>query len=84
METHLSKYIKKTQRGFLSEKNIQHYIKHHRPNQTTIDFNQIQLVKTFTTRGFFYSYGTFYPLKNTELDNGRRDTELNQAELKKN
>ncbi|WP_017727063.1 hypothetical protein [Halalkalibacterium ligniniphilum] len=73
---------KNTRRGFLHESNIKHYIKYHRPNQPMIDFNKVNVVKTFTTKGFFYHNGTCFTLKSSELDNGRRDTALDQQELK--
>lgn len=73
---------KKNRRGFLSAKNINYYIRHHRPNQSIVNFNQVNVIRTFTTRGFYYNEGNFYVLKNNPLDNGRRDTPLNNDELK--
>ncbi len=72
----------KNNRGYLNAKNINHYIKNHRPNQSMVDFTKVHVIKSFSTSGFYYSEGNFYTLKNNELDNGRRDTPLNNDELK--
>lgn len=74
---------KNTNRGYLNEKNIAHYIKGHRPYSSNIDFNKINEVITFKTKGFFLDDGVCYQLINDPYDNGRRNTTLNSLEVEK-
>ncbi len=74
---------KKTRRGFLSEKNMKHYIANHRPGMQQVDFNKVQQVKTFTTEALFLENEEILHLKSSDVDNGRRDTVLNKAETER-
>lgn len=74
---------KKTERGYLSVKNIQFYIKKHRPGMKKLDYRTIRTITTFTTKGFFLDQNQCFILKQGNLDNGRRDTKLDKDEIKK-
>lgn len=71
-----------TKRGFIKEKNIQHYIKKHRPKLSPVNFNQLDKVYLFETKGYFFENSQCFPLKQGEYDNGRRDTQLHANEVK--
>ncbi|MDO7269409.1 hypothetical protein [Shouchella clausii] len=73
---------KDTKRGYLNEKNIQSYIRNHRPHLKQLDFNKVSSVITFTTKGYFLENQQLYALKEGPRDNGRRDTALDAAEVK--
>ncbi|AYV68209.1 hypothetical protein C2I06_15795 [Niallia circulans] len=72
----------KTNRGYLDEVNIQHYISRHRMGLNKLDFNKVTAVTTFSTQGFYCDQYSCYTLKSDEYDNGRRDTKLDANELK--
>ena len=73
----------KTKRGYLAEKNIQSYIKNCRPGLKRLDFNQVRAIRLFSTRGFFQEGYTCYELMNKSLENGRRKTTLDTAEVER-
>lgn len=72
---------KQTRRGFIQERNLQQYVKQHRPSLSWFNLNQVTTIRTFTTRSFFYENEQFLRIKNTELDNGRRERTLDQEEV---
>ena len=71
-------------RGFIQQRNMQHYIKKHRPFLSKVTFlNRVKEVRIFNTRSFFYDEkGKLVTLKQTDLDNGRRNEELDQKQVK--
>ncbi|TSB48525.1 hypothetical protein [Alkalicoccobacillus porphyridii] len=73
----------KSKRGFIQERNLQHYIKQHRPTITSTSFlHEARHIRLFTTRSFFFEKGRLYSLKSTDLDNGRRDVQLDDKHVK--
>ncbi|GAA0498514.1 hypothetical protein GCM10008986_27030 [Salinibacillus aidingensis] len=68
-------------RGYLKEVNIQNYIKKHRPDMKPVDFRKVTNLYLFSTKGFFMDDKRCYELKDTWLDNGRRDTGLDGDEI---
>ncbi|MDX8045497.1 hypothetical protein SH601_05805 [Gracilibacillus sp. S3-1-1] len=71
----------KSKRGFIDERNLQSYIRKHRPLDKTIDFSKINSIYTFTTKGYIIEDQTCYELHTGERDNGRRMTPLDKQEL---
>lgn len=73
----------RTKRGFIQEQNLNQYIKKHRPSMVSSSFiYQTREIRTFTTRSYFFENEQLYQLKSTDLDNGRRDTLLDQEHVK--
>lgn len=77
------KIDKHNNRGYLDEANIQAYIQKHRPSLKEIDFKLVDKIIVFSTKGFFFDGKAGYRLWDDELNNGRRKTELDAAELKR-
>ncbi len=72
----------KTKRGFINEKNLQKYIRNYRSKLNPVNFNQVEKVYIFETKGYFFENNQCYSLKMGDYDNGRRDTELDANEVK--
>ncbi|WP_080875992.1 hypothetical protein [Oceanobacillus timonensis] len=70
-----------TKRGFIKERNLQNYIKKHRPKLSPVNFKQVEKVYLFETKGYFYENEQCFSLKQGDYDNGRRDTPLNADEV---
>lgn len=72
----------KTKRGFINERNLQNYIRNHRPKLNPVNFKQVEKVYIFETKGYFFEKNQCYSLKEGDYDNGRRDTALDANEVK--
>ncbi|GAB2559933.1 hypothetical protein [Gracilibacillus alcaliphilus] len=75
------KFDKKNNRAFIDEKNLQLYIKKHRPTLTPLDFSKVTNLHIFQTKGYFLDHDQCYELHTDERNNGRRNTELTKEEL---
>ncbi|WP_066191556.1 MULTISPECIES: glycoside hydrolase family protein [Gracilibacillus] len=75
------KYDKQNKRAFIDEKNLQLYIKKHRPNLPALDFNKVSSVQLFQTKGYFLADEKCYELHMDERNNGRRNTALTKEEI---
>lgn len=82
MEMQLFKLIQKQKEDLSMKKNLQKYIRNYRPKLNPVNFNQVEKVYIFETKGYFFENNQCYSLKMGDYDNGRRDTELDANEVK--